>query len=874
MKYLTQIALVCFLLLVPGALAGNLVVIGGMDGVDPLQSDEPPQIKLALSGGGARGLGTVGLLRAFEERNIKIAAIAGTSIGGIIGGLYACGYSATELTEILREIDFRLFLSNQPARSSMFLTKRQGRERHLLSVRFDGIRPHIPQGLTTGQEVTALLTSLTNRTNYLAGGDFTRFPIPFKTVGTDVVSGEEIIFSEGSLADAMRATIAFPLAFTGVEIGTRLVMDGGMVTPVPVDIAHRMGDTSLLVVAVNTTSPLLTREKLISPVDVAGQVTSIMTADKLSDQLSRADFVIEPCPDSFSTTDFSFRDSIVKIGYRVGLEAADSLLILLKEHGDTITYCISEISVVTGNRELADKITAALLGSDFSQIQIREELKLIVRQNNLFGLTADLQAINNSEAVDSETKRELLLLVKPQEKWSAAQTAFEFTGNSVYDDFLLLSQFDFANSLISPAELKQGLDRIIAMYHADGYDLAGVRSIEFNQNDKKIVIALDEAVVKRIDVRNNRRTKDWLVRSYFPIKRGSPYSTRKASTGIDNIYATDLFERVTLDLIPSDSGAILQIGVKEKKYTQLRFGWHWHDEYKSEQFMELLDDNIFGIGMEYLIHARTGHDRWRYQTDLRAHRIFSTYLTALVRLYHYRWERAIFDGQKEKLGSRQELRSGLLISIGQQIARLGTVSGGVSFEEITQTDRRTDDEERFNLRSIILQSQLETFNRVPFPESGSKHNLEITFAGKTIGGEVEFTRLFSSLEGYFPLGWNLNYHPKASIGISRTGLPPSEQFYIGGLHSFSGFRTDQLAGDKFLLINQELRLKLPLHAFLFARYDVGEVYNSADQIKLRNLRHGYGFSIALDTPIGPFEFGYGIVDSDTDRLYFNAGFTF
>jgi len=865
---------VCFLLLVPGVLAGNRIVIGGMDGIDPFLSDEPPQIKLALSGGGARGLGTVGILRAFEERNIKIAAITGTSIGGIIGGLYACGYSAAELTEILRDIDFRLFLSNQPARSSMFLTKRQGRERHLLSIRFDGIRPHIPQGFTTGQEVTALLTSLTNRTNYLAGGDFTRFPIPFKTVGTDVVSGEEIVFSEGSLADAMRATIAFPLAFTGVEIGSRLVMDGGMVTPVPVDIARRMGDTSLLVVAINTTSPLLTRDQLITPVDVAGQVTSIMTADKLSDQLSRADFVIEPCPDSFSTTDFRFRDSIVEIGYRVGLEAADSLLKLLKEDRDTSTYCISEVRVVTSNRELADKITATLLGSNFSRYQMRQELKLIVRDNDLFGLTADLQTVNIPEPAHTETERESLIEIEPQEQWRVSETTFEFTGNSVYNDSLLLAQFAFTDSLISPSDLKRGLDEIIARYHADGYDLAGVRDIEFNKTDKKIIITLDEAIVRRIDVRNNRRTKDWLVRSYFPIKRGSPYSTRKASTGIDNIYATDLFERVTLDLFPYDIGAILQIGVKEKKYTQLRFGWHWHDEYKSEQFMELLDDNIFGIGMEYLIHARTGHDRWRYQTDLRAHRIFSTYLTALIRLYHYRWDRAIFNGQGEELGSRRELRSGLLISIGQQIARLGTVSGGVSFEEIRQTDRRTDVEERFNLRSILLQSQLETFNRVPFPESGSKHNLEITIAGKALGGEVEFTRLFSSLEGYIPLGRNLNFHPKVSIGISRTGLPPSEQFYIGGLHSFSGFRTDQLAGDKFLLINQELRLKLPLHVYLFARYDVGEVYNSSDQIKLRNLRHGYCFSIALDTPIGPFEFGYGIVDSDTDRLYFNAGLAF
>jgi outer membrane protein assembly factor BamA len=290
--------------------------------------------------------------------------------------------------------------------------------------------------------------------------------------------------------------------------------------------------------------------------------------------------------------------------------------------------------------------------------------------------------------------------------------------------------------------------------------------------------------------------------------------------------------------------------------------------------LELLDDNVFGIGTEFLIHSQYGNDRQCYFTDLRAHRIFSTYLTAQIRLYHSRWDRAIYGSANTSLGVRQEKRYGGLISIGQQIARLGTVTGSLVIEEVRLTDSRDGQEERLGLRSLHLQSLVETFNRMPFPETGKKHFFELQVTGKALGGDIEFTKFFSSLEAYFPLGHVLNFHPKVSIGVSRTGLPPSEKFYAGGNRSFYGFRDDQLSGDKILLANQELRAKLPLWLYIFARYDVGDVYVSADQIKLKNLRHAWGLALAVATPLGPIEFGYGVVDRDTDRFYFNAGLEF
>jgi NTE family protein len=163
---------------------------------------------------------------------------------------------------------------------------------------------------------------------------------------------------------------------------------------------------------------------------------------------------------------------------------------------------------------------------------------------------------------------------------------------------------------------------------------------------------------------------------------------------------------------------------------------------------------------------------------------------------------------------------------------------------------------------------------MPFPRTGKKVYFDLQQAVEVIGGDVEFTRLFGSMEAYFPLGRYLNFHPRLAIGGSRPGLPLSEKFYLGGMHSFAGYRTYQLAGDKMWLASAELRLSLPLMLYLSGRYDLGNVYGSADDIKLSNVLHGAGVFLALDSPIGPLEIGYGFSDHDSEQLYVRAGFDF
>ncbi|MCH7691798.1 MAG: patatin-like phospholipase family protein, partial [candidate division Zixibacteria bacterium] len=188
-KTFSRNLLISILLLLTTAAASEKIIIGGLDGVNPYDNEATYSVALAISGGGARGLSTIGILKAFEEKNIKIIAIAGTSMGAIIGGLYACGYSPDELSDIISDIDFDEFFSNSPRRQTMFLTRRQENEKHLFSMRFDNFRPVIPRALTGGQTITTVLTKLTTKANYQSGGNFLKLPIPFRTVATDIFTG-------------------------------------------------------------------------------------------------------------------------------------------------------------------------------------------------------------------------------------------------------------------------------------------------------------------------------------------------------------------------------------------------------------------------------------------------------------------------------------------------------------------------------------------------------------------------------------------------------------------------------------------------------------------------------------------------------------
>ena len=859
------------ILLAAGGAVGADHFTFGWDGYRYHSPQERYRIGLALSGGGARGLAQIGVLRALEENDFEIAAIAGTSIGGIVGGLYAAGYPADSLEKLIGNIDFSALFSNRPPRTSMFTTQRPEKERYLVSIRFDGFHPYIPQALTSGQQLSDLLTRLTIIPNYLSGADFSRLQIPFRAVTTDIVTGREEVLSGGNLSTAMRATMAFPLAFTGVEYGDRLLMDGGIVNPIPVTAIPENNPRPDLIIAVNTTSDLLTRDMINDPIDIANQITSIMSLDRLAAGMAAADLIITPDIERYLSTDFADSPELIDRGYQATLALLPEIRRRLAKRTPEDSLVVASV-VFPDLPPGMDRSGLTLRAGDIvDRRDIEKSAGDLYRANRLLSLTVTLHPADPVPAGYTAYHVEFRAVGEPV----GDRTEIRITGNQTLADSTIRTLLTSGRRL-SADSFRDFSDSLKQLYRERGLDLAHVRRLVYDRSDNRLDIDIDEGLIEAVEITGNHRTKGWLIKSHLPIEVGQPFNSRAVSDGLSNIFGTDLFDRVTLNVVPGRVGAVIMISVDEKKYAQLRLGWHWHDEYDSEEFAELLDDNLFGTGQELLVHAQYSDYREKYALSLKADRFFSTYLTYRIKAYYHLLDRKYYDRQGAYTGRIHRDRRGLQFILGQQIHRLGTVTGEIRWEETRNTYSTDGHRERIKFRTVTIRSLVETINKIPFPTEGKKHEFYIEFATDILGGQTRYTRSFSSVESYFPLTGIFNIHPRLAFGWtdSDQNVPISEKFYIGGYNSFYGYRTDELVGDKLIIGSLDLRLKLPYNFYLTARYDIGDVYGPADDIKLNSLRHGYGFELAYATLLGPLRLAYGDVGDRSGRVYVNAGFEF
>ncbi|MFI8395277.1 hypothetical protein CXF97_11495 [Pseudomonas sp. Choline-02u-1] len=277
-----------------------------------------PKVGLVLSGGAARGLAHIGVLKALEEQGITIDAIAGTSMGAVVGGLYASGYKVDELEKLALSIDWQAALSDAPPREDVpFRRKQDDRDflvKQKLSFRDDGSLG-LPLGVIQGQNLALLLESLLAHTSDTR--DFDKLPIPFRAVTTDIANGEKVVFRKGHLPQVIRASMSIPAVFAPVELDGRLLVDGGMTDNIPLDVAREMGVDIAIVVDIGT--PLRNRKQLTTVVDVLNQSITLMTRRNSEEQLAALhadDVLIQPALAAFGVTDFGKAQEMIDAGYR------------------------------------------------------------------------------------------------------------------------------------------------------------------------------------------------------------------------------------------------------------------------------------------------------------------------------------------------------------------------------------------------------------------------------------------------------------------------------------------------------------------------------------------------------------------------------
>ncbi len=304
-----------------------LTLAGSLLAAPPLRADAP-RTCLVLSGGGARGFAHVGVLKALEEHGVQIDCITGTSMGAIVGGLYASGKSAADLERLVLGLDWEAMFSERPPRQELSLRRKEEDFRFPLPFEI-GLRDWkfgLPRGAFATSHLELELKALTAQLpEDLA---FDRLPIPFRAVATDLESGAIKVFERGPLRTAMRASMSVPGAFAPTEVKGRLYGDGGLVKNLPVDLAHELGATR--VIAVNIGTPLAPREELGSFVGVTRQMINILTEQNVREQLTRLDaardLLISPELGDIGATDFTRGAAAIAAGY-AAVQAARQRLV-------------------------------------------------------------------------------------------------------------------------------------------------------------------------------------------------------------------------------------------------------------------------------------------------------------------------------------------------------------------------------------------------------------------------------------------------------------------------------------------------------------------------------------------------------------------
>ncbi len=280
------------------------------DGKETKAESARPKIGLVLSGGGAKGLAHIGVLKVLEESGLKVDYITGVSMGSIVGALYSIGYSATEIENIANTLKWNELLYDEVSRNNISIEEKDEDGRYVGQLMMVNGKLMLPKGFVKGNKIASVLSSLTWPVHQIS--DFSEFPIPFKCIATDIVTIEPVILDKGYLPDALRASMAIPAYFSPVEIDGRMLVDGGVFRNFPVEEVIDMGAD--IVIGVNVTSGLHAKDDLTSVFEILGQSTTYQITQAIEDQKKYCDVLIEPELSNFNMFSFGNTDSIIMAG--------------------------------------------------------------------------------------------------------------------------------------------------------------------------------------------------------------------------------------------------------------------------------------------------------------------------------------------------------------------------------------------------------------------------------------------------------------------------------------------------------------------------------------------------------------------------------
>lgn len=754
-----------------------------------------PKIALVLSGGGARGFSQVGVLKILEKYNIEPDYIVGTSIGAIIGASYASGYSANEIDSIIRNTNWdELFsLNSNGNRDKLFRDQKIIEDRNSLRLRFDNFKFEIPQAVSEGAHINIFLQDLFWNARVQSWGDFDNLKYPFRAIATDLVSGESISIKNGELSLAVRASSTVPLRYTPVKIKDMILVDGGVKGNLPVLAAKEFNPD--IIIAVNTTSPLLNTDELEAPWELADQVVSILIKENINDNISYADVVVNPDLDGIKNTDFNKGADIISIGEKAAENNIKKILELI--------YSWNKEHDAFNNDNNRGKIGSIdIIGSSASFIS---ELEYHLNSNFI--------------GKDFDLKNEALIRDKI---------------NQYFRD----KEYSFLN--ISDIKKTKGK---IEIFINDGL----ISKIIINDKKGEFLVKRD-LTFKEGDNLNGKS----LTNSYQNLINNGYFKDVNIELNKDSL--NDVIVNIDVNRLPSQN-LMLGINANNERNTQLGvellnnniFGY---GNRASLRFSGGTRDINGRISFE---NPRIGETFINLSTSFYySHREIYTYSLDPEETRSNFYRKIINDEQKEQ-------KFGFNLSGGFQLGKLGDLNVIYRFEKQRSYFFGSQVPDFYNLSTIKIESVFDTENDRAFPTSGyfARTFFESNLFSDPIAGfskwffnyRINYSIGKSTLTPSIIFGFADRTLPQLEL-FNFGG-----QYNFYGLRQFEE-RGRQVFKTS---LNYRIKspVELLFDTYLSIRYDLGSVWDQPEQIKLSGLRHGIGSGIAIATPLGQAEVSIG-----------------
>ena len=488
----------------------GLLLIVLINPVSSQNSDKKkrPKVGLVLSGGGARGFAHIGVIKVLEEEGIKVDFIGGTSMGSIIGGLYAMGYSIDSIEKISIAQDWEKVMNDHINREEKDFEEKYDEDTHILSLQLKNKRVSIPPGLVYGQKTLSLLSRLTVPTFQTT--DFKDLNTPFLCMATDLLSGKAIKMDTGNLAVAIRASMSVPSAFVPIEYGPYYLVDGGLINNMPAKEVKAMGADILIGVDIQT--PLYEQEEIKNLIQVMSQAIFLNSESTFQENIAEIDFLIKPDIDPYTSMDFNSADSLILRGEKkarqmipqlrafmdsVGLEPVDARRFVNTFPVMDAIY-VNEISVIG-----ADKIDEDLL---LSSLNIEDESFVTIKElDESIGLVYGTKLFHTiSYQFKQNTEGHVTLVIDVKEAstyrvnvgvhyndYAKAGLLLNLTGRNVGVqngrlslDFVLGKVFRGSAKYVVDHGLKPGFGGDIDLFLQQGYlyDTLGKKALSYNMN--------------------------------------------------------------------------------------------------------------------------------------------------------------------------------------------------------------------------------------------------------------------------------------------------------------------------------------------------------------------------------------------------------